>query len=163
MDFCVRWKDITKPNIRDRPGSPLHVMWNTSIPGLEEDATAEAPWGCPPGAPPPPPPHNRTPRWFEEMPPTADGKCKEGRQSPLGGHWAWRLSFKKLSKGQLPWAMWGQHARQHHLWKRAWKLSLKKSTLQVHFSKLMQSVSKTKGTLSLPLFEVIKLTCRLES
>lgn len=85
---------------------------------------SEAPWGCQAGAPPTP--HNRTPRCFEEMPWAAGGKFKEGRLPPFGGHWAWHLSFKKLSKVQLPRALWGQHSSQHYLWKLVWKLFSKK-------------------------------------
>lgn len=69
--------------------------------------------------------------------------------------------FEKLSKGQVSWAEVNVPVSTTC---GSWLGNcFQKSTLQVHFSKIRQSVSKTKGTLSLPLLEVIMLTPRLES
>lgn len=124
----ILWEGTTKANIRDHMGSPLHMMWHASILGLQEgDATSEALWGCQAETPLPRPPC--TAGYLADL-----KKCHQQLMSSarrdnhphLGGHRAWLSSFKKLSKGQLPWAMWGQPFCQHPLSKLIWKLFSKK-------------------------------------
>lgn len=76
------------------------------------------------------------PRWFEEMLWAPGVSSRRDNNPHCGGggeereegecHWVWCLSFKKLSKVQLPRALWGQHSSQHHLWMLVWKLFSKK-------------------------------------
>lgn len=122
---------------------------------------SEALWGCPAGVPLTPAPHNRMPHWFEEMPPAADGNARTSDNPHLGltgpNIFLLRNWVKARSSGLCE-----ANISVSTSWEAGLEIIFQKSSLQAHFSKFMESISITEGTLSLPLLEVIMLTPSLE-